>query len=476
MSDRLLKLYSLSNVQYEPGCPVIITAGNLLIDTLTDKAIIQLKLKSIAPKSVRAVTVSIKTAAANGNELECSHEYQYLDLTIMRDQSFGQKKAIYLKNATARSFTATVTEVVFADAEVWQSASVELVNLPVQEKARTYFPRSDLAEQYQIENGKHSEYIPTSAAGLWFCTCGAINYEHEDKCHACGLLYDKQTNNLSEEYLEKQSNLRHRAETYNKIEKKRRAQKYTLLSVIAILCIAIPLLLYNCIILPRVEERNNQNNYAAAMQYLEEEDFQKAIDAFDALGEYSDSAELKEFTVYYKDMLTSIAQKNWDDVKLQYSHIHGFQNADLYIQNANKDHLACVLDAVNGGANFDNLKTAVDTCSFFIETTDNLERDQALEALRKFENEFINMLQGVWICDESTNTSYELYEFEGVTWKREFFSSIPGYDVIERKDQGEVTFDSGTIMVDGCKIVNITETTFERTYVNSDRIKVFIKK
>lgn len=54
MADRYTKLFSLPADLYAAGSPVIIAAGNLLKDSQTGETLAQLKIQSIAKKTIKA--------------------------------------------------------------------------------------------------------------------------------------------------------------------------------------------------------------------------------------------------------------------------------------------------------------------------------------------------------------------------------------------------------------------------------------
>ena len=115
MTNRYSRLFTLPSALYATGSPVVIVAGALLKDNQTGKVLGQLKLRSISPKHIKAVKVCITTMDTAARILGEPIEYQYLDLSVPRNTEFGQKTAISLPDAATRSFTVSVTEVVFSD-------------------------------------------------------------------------------------------------------------------------------------------------------------------------------------------------------------------------------------------------------------------------------------------------------------------------------------------------------------------------
>ena len=122
MSERYSKLFALSENLYSAGAPVVIAAGALQKDNQTGKVFAQLKIRNIQDKVIKAATVKITPFDTVGKPLGGTVDYQYLDLSAGRDTDFGQKTPVMLKEATARSFAVSVSEIIFADNSTWSAS------------------------------------------------------------------------------------------------------------------------------------------------------------------------------------------------------------------------------------------------------------------------------------------------------------------------------------------------------------------
>lgn len=129
MSTRYTRLFSLPQDLYAEGMPVIIAAGALLKDKQTGNVLAQLKFKSISTKEIKALKVCISPLDTVGNPLGEPTHFQYLDLTVSRDQTFGEKTPVFLPDATTRAFTVYVEEVIFRDNSVWNTGAQALNSL-----------------------------------------------------------------------------------------------------------------------------------------------------------------------------------------------------------------------------------------------------------------------------------------------------------------------------------------------------------
>ena len=188
MAERYSRIYPLPGNLYSNNSPVLIVAGALLKDNQTGKTLAQLKFKSLSEKNIKALKVTIAASDVSGNALTGVDEFQYLDLAVERNETFGQKQAIYLPNAVSRSIAAKCTEVIFEDGTVWKAAKDAIWNtLPEQETIDDCL--KELAAQYQRDTSRLSKYMLVEHEDLWLCTCGAINHHEEAACHRCN--YEK---------------------------------------------------------------------------------------------------------------------------------------------------------------------------------------------------------------------------------------------------------------------------------------------
>ena len=182
MSDRYSKLVSLPENLYAEGAPVIVSAGNLLKDNQTGKVLAQLKIKNIAAKLLKAVTVLIHPMDAAGKPMTGDTEQKYLDLTAKTGEEFGQKTAVFLPDASTRGFSVEVTQAVFSDNSTWEGTAAPWEPLPAPESLNK-LGDAELLKQYQLHFGGKCDVVPQEHKDLWLCACGAWN--RSEKCYAC---------------------------------------------------------------------------------------------------------------------------------------------------------------------------------------------------------------------------------------------------------------------------------------------------
>lgn len=258
MSERYSKLFSLPENLYTEGSPVIIAAGALLKDNQTGRVIAQLKLRNISSKTVKAATVSLSLMNTAGNPLGESVRYEYLDLSSTRDTDFGSKSAIPLPDASTRSFSVAVAEVIFADNSVWNTngAAWETLKSP---EALTSRLDGEMVKQFRIEYGSRAKNFFLEQKDLWYCVCGAVNHREEDVCHSCWKcicgLRDVDLNALKERKEKRLVEEREQIEKAAAVARENIRKKIKIAVPVVLILIAL-VILVNAVIIPNRKYRN----------------------------------------------------------------------------------------------------------------------------------------------------------------------------------------------------------------------------
>ena len=183
MNDRFITLYNIPKKVYCKGSPIIIESAYLRKDSVSGSIFAQLKFKSIAEKTIQAVIIGLTGLSVTNEELD-TVSYQYLDLSCPPYSTFGDNKAILIKNNLTRQFTFKNLQVVFDDGSIWKKAADE----PFLELAEPVLLKNSLPDElYEFYISRHrfhhSDYTAYRVADLWLCTCGEIN--RTEICHHC---------------------------------------------------------------------------------------------------------------------------------------------------------------------------------------------------------------------------------------------------------------------------------------------------
>ena len=284
MSERYSKLFSLPENLYTEGSPVIIAAGALLKDNQTGRVIAQLKLRNISSKIIKAATVSLSLMNTVGNPLGESVRYEYLDLSSTRDTDFGSKSAIPLPDASTRSFSVAVAEVIFTDNTVWNANNATWESLKSPETLTSRLD-SEMVKQFRIEYGSGAKNFFLEQKDLWHCVCGAVNRRGEKMCHFCRKpICD--TRNIDLDTLKECTERRVAREREQAAREtaaaREKARKIKKIAFPIVAVVIVFLLLLNPVIIPNVK-------YWNAEMLSNRGETAKAAIAFSKLGSFHDS-------------------------------------------------------------------------------------------------------------------------------------------------------------------------------------------
>lgn len=336
MSDRFTKIYNLPSNLYCEGAPVIIRAGALHIDNLSGKVAAQLKMQSISPKAIKTVTISIVPVDGSGKKIDPPTVFQYLDLSVERDQEFGQKRIIYLPDKNTRSFEMRVNEVIFSDNSIWSSADGEWAPIQTQDRIHEAFSDSELIKQFKIQYGNSAEFFPSQQIDLVLCTCGEVNRNGESLCHKCGnnlefvLAYDAESLERDKDARLVEEKAKAEAEEAARIaeaekkalekqEKLKRVKAVLKRVTLALACAAaLALAVYGIgwHAVPAIR-------YNSADKALSEKDFDRAYNIFTALGDYKDSGTRATETLYEKGLFLK-ENEEFSDAAIEFEKISDY--------------------------------------------------------------------------------------------------------------------------------------------------------
>lgn len=339
MAERYEKVFSQADNLYCTGAPLVLEKGALLKDGLTQNIVAQLKFKSIQDKVIKAVTVKILSYDTLGKPLKEETQYQYLDLFVKRDESFGEQVPIIVVNSQTRSYQIIVSQVIFVNNTIWTGNEVWTL-LAQAPSCNKVFQEPELCKQYSIEFGSKKGRMHSIQRDLFICTCGAINRLDEEKCHQCGLPKEKLLN-FNKNELQKNCQIRLEKEEAERLrrvaEQERKKQKYRKL-VKKLLKIGIPLIivLLACgFAMDKYQELDSEYQYA--MSQMEEGYYENAIEEFKALGNFKDSPERvkqvqdaidKEKAETYKEAKALLEAGDALGAEYKFGFIPGYKDAD----------------------------------------------------------------------------------------------------------------------------------------------------
>ena len=339
MAERYEKVFSQVDNLYCTGAPLVLEKGALLKDGLTQNIVAQLRFKNIQHKVIKAVTVKILSYDTLGKPLKEETQYQYLDLFVKRDESFGEQVPIIVVNSQTRSYQIIVSQVIFVNNTIWTGNEVwtPLAQVP---SCSEVLQEPELCKQYAIEFGSKKGQMHSIQRDLFICACCAINRLDEDKCHQCGLPKEKILD-FNKVELQKNCQIRLEKEEAERLrraaEQERKKQEIRKLAK-KIMKIGIPLIivLLACgFAMDKYQELDSEYQYA--MSQMEEGYYEDAIEDFKALGNFKDSPDRvkqaqdafdKEKADTYKEAKALLETGDALGAKYKFRKIEGYKDAD----------------------------------------------------------------------------------------------------------------------------------------------------
>ena len=324
MAERYTRLFSLEKPLYAEGSPVIIEAGALLMDSVGGNVLAQLKFKSISPKIIKALTVSVTAKDTVGRAIGAPTVHQYLDMNIGRDAEFGQKAAIALPSANTRAFEVRVLEAAFADNSVWTAPDgLSWEPLPVQVPLLS--DDAELLKQYRMDINQAAAVELRREKDLWFCTCGAANRAGESTCHCCGKALSAMENadisKLRERCAARLEEERKAAEAKRIAAEKaaKKTKKLLSIAIPAVVAVIAIVLVVTKIVIPN-------SNYNAAVDLMNSGKYEEAITAFEAMDGYKDSQDrIKESK--YQNAVSLLNEGKYHKAATEFSALKDYKDS-----------------------------------------------------------------------------------------------------------------------------------------------------
>jgi len=183
MENRYIERYRLPQRLYAITSPLVLQAGVLYEDTKIPRLVVQLKFKSISPRTISEVQVVVRPEAQSGEPQQ--QEFTYGNLRVKRGCSFGAYYAIALPLSSAGSFSAHILSVTFANGAKWTGyEATEWNPLSAFERLEDTFENQEALDTCR-KKLLHAEYAYAALYDLWYCTCGGVNRDEEPFCHRC---------------------------------------------------------------------------------------------------------------------------------------------------------------------------------------------------------------------------------------------------------------------------------------------------
>lgn len=216
--------YMESDIQLEKGA--------LLLNDSTGEIIAQLRFRNYSSSKLKSLYIAVEKYDDTGAVLDEGErtQFAYLDLSISKNQTFGDNVAVVLDNVLTRNIKVYLIK---------YKRGEEVINV---ENSEIYDYGEDMSQVKMLAT-EHAELFdkyypdiktsytkicyPLDLGDIWFCSCGKFNHNN-DICVHCGLnkneqieiLTRKNAYMLSDKEKQKTEEIRKFAEIRSKKQKK----------------------------------------------------------------------------------------------------------------------------------------------------------------------------------------------------------------------------------------------------------------
>lgn len=189
MSNNRFKTLTKLNIDYyEENTPVEIDKGVILLDTVSNQVLLQLKFRNISQYNINFIEIEVECFDSTGDKVSednvVTHAYQ--DFLATPHGLFGDRQAIKLPSLNSRKVNINLKRVMFDNGEVVTFNQIEKIPNPSLTRVETL--PADLRDVVD----RTIEYLPQDLGdNKWTCCCGRVN-TNKTSCVRCGRDKEKQ--------------------------------------------------------------------------------------------------------------------------------------------------------------------------------------------------------------------------------------------------------------------------------------------
>lgn len=184
MKKKSAVLYSLPSPMLTEGCDLVIRAGELLRKPKTNEIFCHFDIIGLQDCSLSSVTLTLSFFNGQKKLLGDS-QYVFTEISLLRGQSIGEKDEVPVPYKAARSFTARISSITDKSGKELLFSEDDVIILSGRRLLEDALGDPELAEQFRVRYGADCRYLRSEQAGLWFCVCGCINKSSDRSCPVC---------------------------------------------------------------------------------------------------------------------------------------------------------------------------------------------------------------------------------------------------------------------------------------------------
>lgn len=169
--------------QWEPGCPVLVTAVQVSRHTITSNTYLQVRIDNLCDRAIETVCGSATLTYNDGSQETVEFERLDVDLAPRDSQAL---QAVVLPRPDAKSAQVVITHVA-GDTMQWESSARPID--PPQSKPLNFGAKAAQERNRRLEEAGFSPEFLDGALeihdGWWLCSCGRPNV-NRTTCCGCG--------------------------------------------------------------------------------------------------------------------------------------------------------------------------------------------------------------------------------------------------------------------------------------------------
>lgn len=192
-------LYQYIPLETNLDAPIRIMNVSVIKDTVDGDILLRTIFINRASQDIKAVFISIDQIDVS-NELICTSEYCYQDMSVPPLEIFGNKVPVVL-NDKARRVSVRITKVVLADESVWKPSESDKITTDQAQQIglcdsdiKKYFPDLPFSDEFVRymwdEYISHHDvddcYYYKETDEYWMCSCWTPNRLDQTHCCECG--------------------------------------------------------------------------------------------------------------------------------------------------------------------------------------------------------------------------------------------------------------------------------------------------
>ncbi len=270
MAERFNIVGNNRDILYQKGCPVLLSAYNILSDSLTGDTLLQCKFENQSKKNIKAIFIDIECFSVDNQSTGKVANKAFLDLTAEPFSSFGQNNALKLPSADTRAVKVSLKKIIFDDntentytgfySNIFESPQEKITKLSNLESLY----KTQLQKFNPEANIKNWLYLPRDNEDFYQCGCCTIVSKSYEKCPNCqsNLKRSIELNNVSDltAIYNEQLKIKQKIDEENKRKANERNKKFKkILSVIAVITIAFSLITF--VVLPALKTSKAKSTY-----------------------------------------------------------------------------------------------------------------------------------------------------------------------------------------------------------------------